>query len=103
MDRTQDIMKTYFIACNPALLVFWVSMAICALVVLLALFKQGVTNALVYYILVNLITIFLYSFMVTTFCKAWGDIGGWLYVLVPIFLAVLLAVSGGVANDKLTA
>jgi hypothetical protein len=99
--KTPEFMKTYFVACTPATLVFWLLMALCTVVVLISLINQGITSNLVLYILVNLVTIFVYSFMVTTFCRAWGEAGGWLYLLAPLIFAVLMAVLGGMAQTNL--
>jgi len=99
-SRMPEFMKTYFVACTPATIVFWLLMIICTLTSIVLLIESGLTNKLVIYILINLLTIFLYSFMVTTFCRAWGDYGGWLYVLAPLLFAIIMAVFGGFAHDS---
>lgn len=91
---TKNFIETYFRGCKPANFVFLFLIIILTLTTLLYFIEQGVSKLFVIYLLTNLITILLYSFMVTTFCRAWGEYAGWLYILVPILIGILMAVFG---------
>jgi hypothetical protein len=100
MSDTTKFIETYFRGCKPANFVFLFLMIIFSLSVLLYFIQEGVSRIFLIYLITNLITILLYSFMVTTFCRAWGEEAGWLYVLVPLVIGLLMSLFGVTMDSK---